>query len=172
MLREAGFKYDSKTLIRKRGEEICGDQVSMNTILADDLNNTYADLYLMTHTTNPLLTKETIEKAISLFEEHVTGGAYDSIFSVNKIQTRFYRANGSPVNHDPKNLLQTQDLEPWYEENSNLYLFSKDSFAKTNARIGENPFLFETPPLESCDIDTPSDWERTEALSKILIPSS
>ena len=53
----------------------------------------------------------------------------DSLFTVTKIQTRFYRADGSAVNHDPKVLLRTQDLEPWFEENSNLYIFSAASFA-------------------------------------------
>jgi len=44
----------------------------------------------------------------------------DSLFTVNKIQTRFYRANMEAINHDPSNLIRTQDLEEWYEENSNL----------------------------------------------------
>ena len=40
------------------------------------------------------------------------------------MQTRFYRFDGSPVNHDPKNLIPTQNLESWYEENSNfLYIY-------------------------------------------------
>jgi len=167
-LREAGFKENKKVLIRERRQEICGDLVSMNTIIADDLNSVDADLYIMTHTTNPLLTKDTIIKAIELFKQYVVNGSYDSLFSVNKIQTRFYRADGSAVNHDPTKLIQTQDLEPWFEENSNLYLFTPTSFSLTKARIGKRPFLFESPLLESCDIDTPSDWERTEALSKLL----
>jgi CMP-N-acetylneuraminic acid synthetase len=63
------------------------------------------------------------------------------------------------VNHDPANLIRTQDLEPWFEENSNLYLFTRDSFAKTGARIGESPMMFESRKFESIDIDTPEDWD-------------
>ena len=55
--------------------------------------------------------------------------------------------------------MPTQDLEPWFEENSNLYIFTKEAFDKTNARIGVNPMMYETPNFESIDIDTPDDWD-------------
>ena len=43
--------FDSdRILIRDRRPEICGDDVSMNLVLADDVQNIPADLYLMTHT--------------------------------------------------------------------------------------------------------------------------
>ena len=141
--------------------DLCGDAVSMNLILADDIAAVDADLYLMTHTTNPLISTETLHDAIDSFESNDEA---DSLFSVNKIQTRFYRDDGSAVNHDPKNLIRTQDLEAWYEENSCLYLFTSNSFAKTGARIGENPMMYETPPLESLDIDEPHQWFLSEAV--------
>ena len=84
------------------------------------------------------------------------------------MQSRFYRADCSPINHDPCNLIPTQDLEPWYEENSNLYLFSRESFDKSKARIGLNPMLFETPAFESIDIDTQSDWDFATVASQYL----
>ena len=113
----------------------------------------------MTHTTNPFLEKETIIEAIKSFCDAKEKNNSDSLFSVNKVQTRFYLKDGHPVNHDPNNLVPTQDLEPWFEENSNLYLFTKDSFIKTRARIGLNPMMIETKKVESIDIDTPEDWE-------------
>jgi CMP-N-acetylneuraminic acid synthetase len=70
------------------------------------------------------------------------------------------------VNHDPDNLIRTQDLEPWFEENSNLYIFSAASFNATGARIGKLPKMFETKKLESADIDTPEDWNLVEALAQ------
>ena len=164
LLEQKGLPDNSKIEIRNRRKEIQGDLVSMNIIIEDDLNNVESDIYLMTHTTNPLLSKETISNSIKIFKEHLLEEEYDSLFSVNKIQTRFYDQKGNPINHDPKELLRTQDLEPWYEENSNLYLFTKESFKKTKARIGERPFMLETPLLESTDIDTPEDWDLAETL--------
>ena len=95
-------------------------------------------------------------------------GSGDSVFTVNKFQTRFYRADGSAINHDPDNLIRTQDLEPWFEENSNLYVFSAASFARTNARIGKHPHMFEMGRSESVDIDDQESWYMAEAMSKYL----
>jgi CMP-N-acetylneuraminic acid synthetase len=159
ILADNGLMDSRKVMIRDRKPEICGDLVSMNLILADDIANVPADIYIMTHTTNPLLSAGTIAKALAVFIAAKKREEADSLFTVNRIQTRFYRADGSPVNHDPANLVRTQDLEPWYEENSNLYIFTRDSFAATQARIGRKPILFETPKLESIDIDNQEDWD-------------
>lgn len=159
ILAENGLVDTDRVMIRDRKPEICGDLVSMNLVLADDVENVEADMYLMTHTTNPLMSADTIRNAIKQFQEQSAAGAADSLFTVDKIQTRFYREDCSPVNHDPDNLVRTQDLEPWFEENSNLYIFTRDSFAKTDARIGKQPTMYESPPFESIDIDTPADWD-------------
>lgn len=159
ILADNGLIAGERIEIRDRKPEICGDLVSMNRILADDVANVAADVYLMTHTTNPLLSAVTIRGALRAFREARAAGKADSLFSVDKIQTRFYRADGSAVNHDPGNLVRTQDLEPWFEENSNLYIFTRASFAQTNARIGKQPMMYENPRFESIDIDDQADWE-------------
>ena len=166
ILAEKGLVDTDRTLIRDRKPEICGDFVSMNLVIADDLANVAADAYLMTHTTNPLLSARTIRAALQAYQNGARSGERDSLFTVNKFQTRFYREDGSPVNHDPNNLIRTQDLEPWFEENSNLYIFSRESFAANNARIGKKPLLFETPRGESADIDDQEGWDIAETLAK------
>lgn len=172
ILAEHGLVDSDRVLIRDRKPEICGDLVSMNLILADDIANVPADVYLMTHTTNPLLSSATIRKALQQFLAARSNGTADSLFTVNRFQTRFYRQDGSAVNHDPKHLMRTQDLEPWYEENSNLYIFTSDSFAATQARIGQQPLMYETPRLESIDIDDFVDWQLAEAIAQYLLSSS
>ncbi len=154
-----------RILIRDRKPEICGDFVSMNLVLADDVANVEADIYAMTHTTNPLLGALTIRSAIEAFHTASDADTADSLFTVSPVQTRFYREDGSPVNHNPDNLIRTQDLEKWFEENSNLYLFTRESFATTNARIGKSPMMFPTPMLESVDIDGQEEWSLAEALA-------
>ena len=158
ILAKKGLVETDKIIIRDRKPEICGDMVSMNLIIEDDLQNVDADIYLMTHATNPLMTKNTVQTALNEFQDKSSHNEVDSLFTVNKIQTRFYREDCSAVNHDPDNLFRTQDLEPWFEENSNLYIFTKQSFAKANARIGTKPMMFESPKFESIDIDTLDDW--------------
>jgi CMP-N-acetylneuraminic acid synthetase len=159
ILADHGLKDSDRVRIRERKPELCGDFVSMNKILADDIADVPADVYLMTHTTNPLLSTGTVRHALDSFLEAQAQGRADSLFTVNKYQTRFYRADGSAVNHDPDNLIRTQDLEPWFEENSNLYIFTRESFGSTNARIGRKPILFESPRFESADIDDQKSWD-------------
>jgi len=172
ILARYGCVDSERVLIRDRKAELCGDEVSMNKVLRDDIEAIQSDCYLMTHTTNPLLSAGTIRAAIAEFR--AAQPEKDSLFTVNRHQTRFYREDASPVNHDPDNLIPTQDLEPWYEENSNLYLFTAESFRKTNARIGFSPLLFATPPLESADIDDSTNWHMAEvlALSKMFVKTT
>lgn len=167
ILASNGLLDSQRVTIRDRKPELCGDTVSMNLILADDIAAVEADTYLMTHTTNPLLLPKTIELALAAYTAGMADGSADSLFTVNKIQTRFYRADGSPVNHDPDNLIQTQDLEPWFEENSNLFIFSGKSFGATNARIGKKPILHVMDKMEAVDIDTPEDWAMAEAVASL-----
>lgn len=167
ILAENGLVETDRIVIRDRKPHICGDHVSMNLVLSDDVANMPADLYLMTHTTNPLLSAATIRKAIADFQRAKAEGKADSLFTVDRVQNRFYRSDCSPVNHDPGNLIPTQDLEPWFEENSNLYIFTSESFFKTSARIGERPIMLESPALESIDIDTPDDWQLANAVARL-----
>lgn len=171
-LEETGLRSGGRIIIRDRAPALCGDEVSMNRIIEDDLSAVGAETYLMTHTTNPLLTPATFRAALEVYRTEL-GRGKDSLFSVNRFQTRFYDSEVRPVNHDPENLVPTQELEPWYEENSCLYIFSRDSFARTRARIGSHPALFETPRLESADIDNASEWYQAEiaALSRLMFES-
>jgi len=171
ILAQNGLADRDRVMIRDRKPEICGDMVSMNLVLADDVANVPAETYVMTHTTNPLLSAETIGAALARYRDARAKGEGDSLFTVNKFQTRFYRADGSAVNHDPDNLIRTQDLEPWFEENSNLYIFSRESFTATNARIGKRPVMFEMRKTESVDIDDQESWDMAEALSQRFHPA-
>lgn len=167
ILAENGLTEGPRVRIRDRKPALCGDTVSMNLILADDVSAVEADTYLMTHTTNPMLSSRTIQAALDAYRRELQLGNCDSLFTVNKIQSRFYRSDATAINHDPDNLIQTQDLEPWFEENSNLYVFSRESFARTNARIGRKPALHVMDKLEATDIDTPEDWSMAEAIHQL-----
>lgn len=172
VLAEHGLVESDHIIIRERRPEICGDHVSMNLIIKDDLDATDADRYIMTHTTNPLLSANTIRKALMLFESAKISGSADSLFGVTRFQSRFYKFDGSPINHDPNNLVRTLDLEPWFEENSCIYIFDKESFSKSGARIGQNPMLFEVPKLEAIDIDEKEDWFLANAVASYQDESS
>ena len=156
----------SKVKIIKRPEDLCGDMVPMNAIIEYDINRCSYQHILQTHSTNPLLKLETLNNGIKAYFEELSD--YDSLFSVTKIQTRLYDKNGNAVNHNPDILLRTQDLPPLFEENSNFYIFSKDSFIKANnKRIGLKPKMFCIDNKnESIDIDDMDDFYIAEILYK------
>ncbi|MDH5719782.1 MAG: acylneuraminate cytidylyltransferase family protein [Spirochaetia bacterium] len=153
--------------INNRPLEICGDLVPMNDIISYDLEKSGCTHYIQTHSTNPLVKASTIKRGIEKYFSILD--KYDSLFSVTKLQTRLYWENAEPLNHNPKELLRTQDLPPVYEENSNFYIFSKESFKTVGSkRIGRKPFMFEVPAIEAVDIDEEYDFILAEALQKII----
>lgn len=160
--------YNKKVVVFDRPEELCGNYVSMNKIIEHDISLIDAEIFIQTHSTNPLIKIETIDKAIEKMISMLNEGSVnDSVFSVTKIQKRFYNKDATPMNHDP-NMLVTQHLKPIYEENSCFYIFTKNSFQKNNSRIGIKPYMLEIDKIESTDIDEPEDFIIAEALHKLL----
>ena len=148
-----------------RPQELLGDFTSMNDIIAYDISICQdAQVFFQTHVTNPLLTQDTIARALHAFETRQPG--YDALFSVNRIQARTYWRDGSPINHTPGKLERTQDLEPVFEENSNFFLFTRQAFQASHSRLGTKPILFETPPMESLEIDEPEDFAFVELVMR------
>jgi CMP-N-acetylneuraminic acid synthetase len=165
IIKKDAARHFERVEIIDRPKELKDDLVPMNDIIAHDLSRTDGEHFLQTHSTNPLLHHQTIDRAIETYFENLE--KYDSLFSVTRLQTRLYWKDGSPINHNLKELLRTQDLPPVFEENSNIYLFSRHSFVNaSNSRIGQKPQLFEIDKLEAVDIDVPADWEIAEVLYK------
>jgi len=148
--------------IINRPDALRADDVPMNDILIYDTSQVQADFYLQTHSTNPLLRSETVSRAVQSFLADYP--KHDSLFSVTRWQTRLYDQNGKAINHDPSVLIQTQNLPPVYEENSCLYLFTRDNLIKRHHRIGERPMMFEIDADEAWDIDEELDFAITDFL--------
>ena len=145
-----------------RPEHLRADDVPMNEILLHDTEQFPADLYLQTHSTNPLLKSETVSRAIKSF---LTGyPSHDSLFSVTRLQTRLYDRDGNAINHNPRELIQTQDLPPVYEENSCIYIFNRANLAAKRHRISDPPMMFEIDADEAWDIDEELDFAISDFL--------
>lgn len=153
-------------LIIDRPADIQGDFVSMNDIINYDIQQLEGEYFMQTHSTNPLLKASTIDRAIEQFFQKLEEN--DSLFSVTKWQTRLYWENGEAINHNPTELIRTQDLPPVFEENSNFYIFSRTSFSSTQKRIGNTPSMYVMDKMEAFDIDNPEDFVMAELLHKTL----
>jgi len=148
-----------------RQKNLCGDNVSVSDLIESFINKFKFnnEIIAQAHVTSPFL------KASTLLNAGEKMNNYDSVVSCNKVQTRFWRKEKygmCPVNHNPVVLQQTQDLEPFYEENSLFYIFNSSDFLKTQSRVGKNPYFFETTFPENIDIDWETDWELAECMIK------
>src|SRR5262245_33401518 len=150
--------------IINRPQSLRADDIPMNDILIHDTDQVQADYYLQTHSTNPLLKPETISSAIQLLITNYP--TYDSLFSVTRLQTRLYDQHGNAINHNPRELIQTQDLPPVYEENSCIYIFNRENLIAKRHRISDRPLMFEIDADEAWDIDEELDFEICDFLLK------
>ncbi|MEM9773214.1 MAG: acylneuraminate cytidylyltransferase family protein [Chloroflexota bacterium] len=160
---QVSAKYPDVVLL-ERPSYLTAGTVPMNDVLLHDVSNVEADFYLQTHSTNPLLTLESLESAIKIFLENYP--MYDSLFTVTRLQTRLWDELARPINHNSSILLRTQDLPPIYEENSCLYIFSKEILKRKHNRIGDRPYLYSLPPDEAWDIDEEIDFQIAEMIYK------
>ena len=155
-------RFFPQVKIIDRPGHLRADDIPMNEILLHDTEQFPADLYLQTHSTNPLLKPETVSRAIKSFlAEYPTR---DSLFSVTRLQTRLYDRDGNAINHNPRELIQTQDLPPVYEENSCIYIFNRENLAAKRHRISDHPMMFEIDADEAWDIDEELDFAITDFL--------
>lgn len=155
-------RYFPQVKIIDRPRHLRADDVPMNEILLHDTEQFPADFYLQTHSTNPLLKPETVSRAIQTFLAGYP--TRDSLFSVTRLQTRLYDKDGNAINHNPHELIQTQDLPPVYEENSCIYIFNRANLAAKRHRISDHPLMFEIDAEEAWDIDEELDFAITDFL--------
>ena len=71
-----------------RPDYLLGDAVSIQPLIAHDIEHAQNETIFQTHSTNPLLKTETIDAAIDVYFEN--NKEYDALFSVTPLQQRFY----------------------------------------------------------------------------------
>lgn len=164
ILGDARAEFGKSCRVLQRPESLGHGDVPMNAVIDHVLSNVEGEVFLQTHATNPLLKSGTIDRAVEQFARNPQG--YDSLFSVTARHARFWSTDGNPLNHDPSRLERTQDMDPLLEENSCIYMFSRDGFARSKNRVGRMPMMFPTEPLEAVDIDDEPDFALAELLAE------
>lgn len=136
-------------------------------ILSHFLKDIQADIYVLTHVTQPFTKADSIRLALS----KVISGQYDSAFSAVEIQDYCWY-QGKPLNYNLDNLITTQNLEPVYMETGAFFIFKREVFEQTGRRIGKNPYMFLVDQFEKIDIDTAEDFQLAEAVAKYFADGS
>lgn len=155
--REKGLKFF------KRDSYLDGFQVKGLEIIDHFVKDVDADIYVLTHVTQPFTKSESIKKAL----EKVVSGEYDSAFSAVVLQDYMWM-NGKPFNYDMKNIVRTQDLDPIYMETGAFFIFRKEVFTQLGQRIGNKPYIYEIDQFEAVDVDTAEDFEFAKAVAAYL----
>lgn len=156
--------YEEKGLhFLKRDPYLDGFQVKGLEIIDRFVKDVDADIYVLTHVTQPFTKSESIKKAL----EKVISGEYDSAFSAVVLQDYMWM-NGKPFNYDMKNIVRTQDLDPIYMETGAFFIFRKEVFTKLGQRIGNKPYIYEIDQFEAVDIDKAEDFEFAKAVAAYL----
>lgn len=165
VIAESASGFESVTVLMRK-PELLGHDVSVNWLIKDILQD-HPDIQRLaqTHCTNPLLSAGTIDAAVNAYLEDPES---TSLFTVTRIQARLYDAEARAINHNPDELLPTQDLDPIYLENSNLYIFERDAFFEEDARITSRAMMWEMDPYEAIDIDEEHDFRMAEALHRSM----
>ena len=143
----------------KRSKSLDTDQTKMNEVLKAFAEDVPADIYVMTHTTAPFISAQSIEKGI----EAVASGMNDSSFSAKKLQDFLWKG-GTPFNYSLENIPRTQDLEPLYMETSGFYIYEAYVIKELGRRIGQTPYVVEVSEIEAIDIDEKEDFENADAI--------
>lgn len=163
IIEQCQTEFPSITVL-ERPEHLREGSIPMNDVLLNSVNQIDADFFLQTHSTNPLLSSNTIQGAVETFIKLYP--QYDSLFGVTRWQTRLWDSLARPINHNQNILLRTQDLPPLFEENSCIYIFDKTILEKKHNRIGDRPYLFEIDKSEAHDIDEEINFVVAEIIHK------
>lgn len=153
--------YEEKGLrFLKRDTYLDGFQVKGLEIIDRFIKDVDADIYVLTHVTQPFTKSSSIKLAL----DKVISGEYDSAFSAVELQDYMWK-DGKPFNYDMKNIVRTQDLDPIYMETGAFFIFRKEVFTELGQRIGNKPYLHIIDQFEAVDIDTAEDFEFAKAVA-------
>lgn len=162
LIMEDAAEHFPGVCVLERPEHLRAGSIPMNDVLLNSVRQIDADFYLQTHSTNPLLKAETIQRGVDAFLQSYP--SHDSLFTVTRLYKRLWDSLARPINHNPNILLRTQDLPPIYEENSCFYIFTRDTLEQQHNRLGSRPLMFEISPLEAQDIDEEMDFTIAEQI--------
>ncbi|MGN0367081.1 MAG: cytidylyltransferase domain-containing protein [Suilimivivens sp.] len=147
----------------KRDPCLDGFQVKGLEIIDRFVQDVDADIYVLTHVTQPFTKPESIKKAL----DKVISGEYDSAFSAVVLQDYMWM-NGKPLNYNIKDIPRSQDIEPIYMETGAFFIFRKEVYTKLRQRIGNKPYIHVIDQFEAVDIDTAEDFTFAEVVARYL----
>lgn len=148
----------------RRPEELATDTATNRDFTYEFLKKHECDYVIMINPTSPMLRQETVNS----FIDYVENNDYDTVLSViSAKEETFYE--GKPLNFSLAEKINSQLLEPTEAICWALTAWKRDTFIRLQEQ-GINPVFggkigrFAIPKDESCDLDTPEDWNIAEGV--------
>ena len=123
--------------------------------------NTDADFIMYSPCTAPLIKEETYYDFISRFRNGLD--RFDSLPTVSPVKSHLW-LDGKPINYDPNNSPNTQDLPDILRLNYGLSVISRQDMIKYRNVVGSKPSFYKLDDFEAVDVDNPIDFEFAEFL--------
>ena len=148
----------------ERPAELANDQATNRDFTYEFLQKHECDYVVMINPTSPMLRQETMNSFLDFLEDN----DYDTILSViSAKEETFYK--GEPLNFTLKEKINSQLLEPIETICWALTAWKRETFMKLqesgiNPVFGGNVGRFSITKDESCDLDTPEDWNIAEGI--------
>lgn len=110
--------------------------------------------------TCPFVSKETFEKCIKIYQNLEEK---DSVMTAFDVKHHMW-LDGQPINYDPQNAPNSQDLPDILGVHYGVSIISKKLMIENKNAIGKNPHFVKLDEKESVDIDTPLEFKFAEFL--------
>ena len=155
----------------KRSNVACDEKKSSaNTMIKDFSEKVNSNkIAIWAHCTNPFIYSEHYIEAIEQYIK-LDRDCFDSLLSVNKIQSHLWNHNFKPLNYDPwgERHPLASELSPVFSQDGGIFIQKLENFKNNSYFFGKKPYLFELHPITSFDLNTPDDMVWAQMLSKSL----
>lgn len=123
--------------------------------------NTKSDIIMYSPCTAPLILEQTYYDFINRFRNGLERS--DSLTTVSSVKSHLW-LDGKPINYDPNNSPNTQDLPDILKLNYGLSIISRENMIKHRNVVGAKPSFYKLDDFEAVDVDDPIDFEFAEHL--------
>ena len=152
--------HHNRVKYHKRDEYYASSLCSGSEFFQHLGETTDTDIFVYAPCTSPFVLPETISKCIQKFRLLKDGDCIATVSSVKE----FLWLNGKPLNYNPRNAPNSQDLPDVIALNFGVTVISRENLIKNRNIIGKQPQFVTTSEIEAIDIDTPLDFYLAEQI--------
>jgi len=154
---------DNRVSTHKRDGYFASSECNNSEYFQHIAEVTDADYIMYAPVTAPLVSKETYFACIDKF----MNSDINNLVTVSDVKHHMW-LDGKPLNYDPKNAPNSQDLPDIVSINYGICIISKEDMIKNRNIVTENPYFYKLDEIESIDIDTEFDFMVAEHIYKKL----